>query len=361
MWALVILLAAGVLKAADKNVAFSTYYSLAANMLVAFYIGKGIFLHEQERDFAVTVICFYAIIVSLLGLFETFWAFNPLYTFFIDNIFYERYISEEVRPMSTLLNPAALGTYLLLSGPFSIFFLKQQERPKKILGAVTLTLVMTCFFLALSRGSFAGLIAMALFYLLVEKDRERLLFYGLLFVGFLCVASFLPYPFSRFSLEGIFIHGTGFFSKYRSVRLDMAIQMFRDSPFLGIGLNHFRVLFDHYYPLKSQVADILWEHKIADNMYLTLLAETGLAGIAGFLIFISSLFLRGIRKLGELEKGSARTLLLVSLSSLAGFLTDMNGYEVLYWPNLYLFFCLICGFIQGISGNREGTGAVPHG
>ena len=130
---------------------------------------------------------------------------------------------------------------------------------------------------------------------------------------------------------------------------------------MGIGLNHFRLRFADYYPLKNMIHPINWEYRIADNMYLTLLAETGLAGISGFLIFIFSLLIQGIRKFKALKKGPARALLLIPLMSLVGFLPNMNGYEVLYWPNIYLFFCLICGFVQGIVSSREGSGVVPHG
>ncbi len=258
-------------------------------------------------------------------------------------------------------NPAALGTYLLLACPFSLCLLQRPGRPGKALGSVTLILGLTCLFLTFSRSAFMGLIAMMAFYLIMVKDIKRLLLFGLLFLVFSNMMALLPYPFNRLTLNGTLFQGRGFFTAFRSVRFDIAAQMFRDSPFWGVGLNHFRVLFDQYYTLKDGMPLVPFEHKIADNMYLTLWAETGLAGISGLLIFMTTLFARGIKKIKALRGNAARSLRLIPFVSLVGFLVNMNGYEIWYWPNLYLFFCLICGFMQGGTEDPEGVGVVSHG
>jgi len=72
--------------------------------------------------------------VALYGLAETVLAFNPLYAFWVDNPFYQRYIEFPVRPMSTQFNPAVLATYLACSLPFSWALSRSQSNLAKWIG-----------------------------------------------------------------------------------------------------------------------------------------------------------------------------------------------------------------------------------
>lgn len=356
VWVFLLCLLAGLVNVVHKSIAFQTYYAMASSMLLAFYFGKAVFLRQGNRGWIVSVICLFVFAVSMGGLLETRFAYNPLYVFWIDNIFYQRYISYIVRPMSTLLNPAALATYLVMGGPFAVSLLKRTGRISKTTGFLTLAVSVTCLMLTCSRAAFAGLVGMFFFYLVVTKDRRRLWGAALFLTVFLCMASFFPYPLNRFSLDWILIRGTALFSDYREIRFDVAMQMFRENPFFGIGFNHYRELFDSYYalfrplyPQEDWIVSVLWEHKIADNMYLTLLSETGLVGTSGFLILVGTLLFRGLQKFRKLSDDSLRRILLLSMSGLVGFLFNMTGYEALYWPGVYLFFCLLCGLIQGAT------------
>ena len=128
----------------------------------------------------------------------------------------------------------------------------------------------------------------------------------------------------------------------------MTKRIVRDHPFVGIGFQHFRSRFFEYYPGRRK--DIPYEKRIADNMYLTILAETGIIGFVGFLIFLFSLLKSGWRHLAEFNMVSQkRWQLLVSLMAFIGLLFVMCGYEFWYWANPYLYFCLLIGCISAFG------------
>ncbi|MCX5698303.1 MAG: O-antigen ligase family protein [Candidatus Omnitrophica bacterium] len=353
LWLFVLSMSAGIICATDKNVAFKTYTYLAITLVTFFYIGKGLFIHQQDSDKVSLIICICSGLVALFGILEVIYACNPIYLYFIPNTFYERYIQHPVRPMSTQLNPAVLATYLLLTLPFVIHMVKQKRLVIKFLGYVFIVLDITCLILTFSRSSFLGLIFMLFSLQFILKKYEKLRIYVLFFLILLIAASFLPYPFNRFSLKGIGIFGTGIFSDYRLIRMQMSWEMLKHSHSLGVGLNHFRILFDQYYPIKAGLSYLPYEIKIADNMYLTLLAETGIIGLAGFLIFIVSLFKRGITFFYNSKDINSKQTVLIPVLALIGLMVSMGGYELFYWSNPFMFFCLICGFIAAKDNIRD--------
>lgn len=356
-WFFLALLVLNIMTATDRNVAWQTYYLLASRFFLVFYIGRGIFLYEKNRNSIIFVICIFSGAVAFLGVLETLVAVNPIYIYLVENCYYERYISGIVRPMSTLLNPAVLGTYLLLALPFEIYVLKRNDKIHKIIGFCSLVFTGACLLLTFSRGAVLGALSMMLFFLWMKNDRKRLLVYGSTLILCLCVMAFLPYPFCRFSTETLLNGaGLGLLSSYRWARFEMVMRMLAQAPAFGIGLGHIRLLFHTFYPLKSELPFIGFEHRIADNMHLTLIAETGILGFCGFLFFIFFLLKNGFRKLKDLSGGNSRTLLSLMLLAPVGILVNMTGYELFYWANPYMFFCLICGFIQGLVEGEATAG-----
>jgi O-antigen ligase len=347
LWVFLLSILPGAVNATNKTIALKTYLYLSTNFFLVYYIGRILTRPWKNINSLNVTICMSSIIVSLVGFFESIYGFNPIYKYFIHNPFYQRYIEGVVRPMSTLFNPAPLATYLLFTWPFAILLCRR----KNSLGYATIILSIACLIMTFSRGSFLGLIFIGLFYLFLSKRYKDLLIMGMFVLIILIVAQFLPYPFCRFSLRGLGISGTGILSDYRIIRTQMSLEMLKNHPLFGVGLNNFRVLFDNFYPLKSHLHYIDYEVKIPDNMYLTLLAETGMAGLTGFLIFTASLIYRSLRKLKGIKNEDRKQFLLISICVLTGILCSMGGYELFYWSSPYLLFCLICGFISSAASD----------
>jgi O-antigen ligase len=79
-------------------------------------------------------------------------------------------------------------------------------------------------------------------------------------------------------------------------------------------------------------------------MYATILAETGSIGFLGFLIFIFSLLKAGYKKLKETKYTmDKKQKLLLILSTFVGLVFNAAGYELFYWINQYIAFCIITG------------------
>jgi O-antigen ligase len=239
--------------------------------------------------------------------------------------------------MSTQYNPAALGSFLLGCLPFFGFLVLRKGR-RSWLALAGFAACLSVLIWTFSRGVFLGLIA-AVFFFCLMSGRKRLLAGFLL--GVCCLVAVFSFSsnlnLNRFGFSR-FIAGSqdSVFSPYRMTRLQITGAMVKDHPFTGIGLNNFRVRFADYQPSAARES---YEFMIADNMYLTLAAEAGLPCLAAFLLFIAMLF-RG-------HPGATRRSVaaLLPMTALVGLLVNMGAYELFYWNNIFMLFCLLCGFL----------------
>lgn len=354
LWLFLICLLAGIVSSVDRNLAVETYFYLATTFLLFFYAGKWLYGPEKDVYRLNLAICICAALVALIGLTELYFGRNFLYEKLMYNPYYNRYVRSTPRPMSTQFNPAVLGSYLLGSLPSGLYFLKDKSIRLRLLGIFLSLLYVIVIVLTLSRGVFLGLIALTLFYLWHSPKRKRnIVIFSFCLISAICVSSFSKnFNYNRFGFKR-FIAGSydSIISKYRMDRICMTAKILRDYPLFGIGFNHFRLRFDEYADKKN--LNEISEFRIPDNMYLTLLAESGVVGFSGFFIFIFLLFKRGIARLKSEKEESRKLVLLVSMSALVGLLVNMGAYELFYWSNPYMFFCLLCGFICGLMKNEK--------
>ncbi len=151
------------------------------------------------------------------------------------------------------------------------------------------------------------------------------------------------------SFRHIVFSDNGMLSPFRVKRMSMTWEMLKDRPLVGAGFHHFTLLFDQYNPDPGPRD----RRRIAANMYLTLLAETGALGFGAFLVFLGCLARSGCRACFTTRAPPQKTLLLISLASLVGLLAGMVGYELLYWTSPLLLFCLLCGFLAGLTAQTR--------
>lgn len=328
----------GIFSAKNKLVAIETYSNLALPLFCLYFLGKIIFSQEKNISFLAKTICLLSIFVSLLGILDVFFGKNFLYEYLIDNQYYDRYVREALlkRPLSTQFNPAPLGSYLLFCIPFSLILIK--EGKWRLFGFLAMVINSVVLIMTFSRAAFVGFFVSILFYLFNMQKRKMAisLLIGLFIIIFIC--SFIKFGkgFDRFGVKGM-IFGKDYtspLSDYRIARMKMVFNILKEYPLFGIGLNHIRIRFFEFYPQKE---DVGYEWRIADNMYLTILGETGIVGFISFLYFIFSLFRKGLK-----EK---KDCVFITLSTLLGILVNMTGYELFYWHIPYYLFCFLCGIV----------------
>ncbi|MDP3143742.1 MAG: O-antigen ligase family protein [Candidatus Omnitrophota bacterium] len=346
LWIFAISMGVNVIFAQDKNTALRTYLDLILPLVTVYYLAQESVSSKVSFRFIAATWCFLSGAVALIGIGEVLFRANPLYQHFIENQYYARYIGSSLaRPMSTQFNPAVLGSYLLVSLPFNFLFIKHRSFFVRLLVTSGIVLTVAVIILTFSRGAFLGLLAVTLFYLLAKKKYRSVRLLVIILAVFIILCSFLPYPFSKFNIKS-FVGEWGIFSSYNLNRHTMTKRIFIDHPFTGLGFQHFRSRFYEYYPGLGKVP---YENMIADNMYLTILTETGIIGFGAFWVFIFTLLRKGFYYLKNEFRKDERKALFIVISGFLGLLVTTAGYELFYWPSPFFLFCILSGMLKGLS------------
>jgi hypothetical protein len=350
LWIFVAAFGVNVFYARDTKVALSTYINLAVTMLCVYYITVAAVTSSRKFDILVKTICLFSVISAVLGIIDSLTGWNPLYEFYLPNIYYERYkISEFLRAMSTHCNPVPLGSYLIAGFPFLILLVRsQKDLRQKVAGYFMVAIVGIAVLLTCSRGVFMGFIAslLLLFIFLGKNKAKSIIFILAVILVFVTVCSFLPYPFAKYGFRCLAYDVGGIASGYRLIRVSMTKEMLATAPLTGIGFQHFRIMFNDF---NKSVFTMPYEFMIADNMYLTMLAETGIISFLSFFLFMFYVF----KKIVALNRAGSYSYFL--LAALVALLINMVGYELFYWFNPYIYFCLLIGLVEALWRNTQQT------
>ena len=228
------------------------------------------------------------------------------------------------RMYSTLYNPNLLSEFLLMaiSAAFSLLIVKKRA-PKKM--AVLLTLLAAlalCLILTYSRGAWLSAGALVFFFGLVWDKR--------LWLSFLCIPFLLAFYHGGVThrLLSIFYHSSADTSV--SMRMDMwlaALQMVGDHPMLGIGWGAFKFVYPVYNELIQQAGITIFH---AHNMYLNILAETGIAGFCAFfwLFFGAAVYAVRFLRLPGIQPQERAMALMTAASILAVAVSSFSDYDL---------------------------------
>lgn len=240
---------------------------------------------------------------------------------------------EYLRAYSVFSHPNSFAGFLLVS--FLFLF-----PAKTTTGTVALLLGSLALFLTFSQGAWlaGGLIAVFLLRKWWQKEApKRSLFSILLVPLFLTIAALSP-TFGRQPLlntEEIVL---------RKGLAQSAGQMFSASPLLGVGLNNFVVRLPEF----SGTPQVSWWLQPVHNIFLLVLAETGIVGIAFFLWFLYLL----LKKARKKELGVALIAVLVTGS--------LDHYWLTLQQNLFLF-SILTGLVLSQAENYPKQGEANVG
>ncbi|MBR4960040.1 MAG: O-antigen ligase family protein [Clostridia bacterium] len=305
-----------------------------------------------------------AALTSLYGIFQYLTGTALMAEAWVDS---EMFKSIGGRAVGTLENPNMLGEYLVLMIPLAVVMLiGHGEGLRRLPAFVCLGIMGGCLILTWSRGAWLGLIFAAVLFLFIWHKRAI----WLMLAG-LASVPFLPYilPESiiyRFTSIGNLSDSS---TSYRVYIWRAACDMIRDFGWTGIGIGE--EAWDRVYPLYAYQGVEAAPH--SHNLFLQIWLETGICGLALFLVVLfmlcQSMFTlcRDLRDCGKLsllelrnmEKGSlsgsefnamtrrTRTQLRISCAApLTGvFAVLVQGMTDYSWYNyrVYLMFWLMIG------------------
>jgi putative inorganic carbon (hco3(-)) transporter len=201
-------------------------------------------------------------------------------------------------------DPNRFAQILLVVLPWSLYFSRHARRPvPRLAAAATAALILTAVALTYSRGAFMTVAVLVLFLLVWKYIRPgRLALAGIVLAAIVGVTA--PGVFSRIASIG----GVGLLGKEdaaaepdgairgRATEMLAAIAVFVDHPFLGVGPGQYVPFYSERYQLLDELSfRYLPRPREAHNLYLSIGAETGAAGLLVFLLIFGALF-AGLRR-----------------------------------------------------------------
>lgn len=292
-------------------------------------------------------LCIFGTMVALLGIAEFIFRKNTIYEYLVFNPYYYRYL-HRWRIMSTQMHPAVLGTYFVACLPWLFLLIsKTKAFLKRNFYYLCTLLIIIGLILTFSRGALMAAAFLSVAYLWRKNKHWAirlsvsvlvLLFLLVLFSGGHTLIK------KRFSPESL-KNGVN----YRLERYPATFRMFRDHPFVGLGLNNYRLFFDKYYG--SSV--IPYEWKIPDNMYLSILAETGITGFSAFIVFIVFLLKKAFRCFRSIKDKDTKELLITIIAGIIGLMVNFLTYDALYWMTPLFLFWIFAGMVSGLIGRGD--------
>ena len=356
-----------VLWAQEKSIALRRYCFLVLPGLAVVVLTALLFRQARARkqslmeQMAVFIsIC--GFLVAGIGVIEFLTKTNFLYGagFSSTNPFYTRYVLSPggfVRPIATQFNPACLGTCLLFSLPFSFFTAAEMKGFFRWTGILSALLSFFVLMLTFSRGSLIGFAAMVAVYCVIKRKMKMLLLFSAVAVLLSWCAHALPYPFVRLSPQWIFGNGgTGMVSAYRVDRAKAALTVITEHPLTGIGFDHVRIRFDEFYLPGKRTEPMDYEHRIMDNMYLTILAEAGIPGLIIVIMLLVYIIKKAVQSIAyyRARDDSAGAFVLAGFLAFVGLSVAMAGYDMLYWVCQYLYYAVAIGLILAVQQDTKG-------
>lgn len=181
---------------------------------------------------------------------------------------------EVLRPYGTFPHPNVLGYYLWLVFVF-VLFIGRRYLGKKLRN-ILLFILFTGILFTFSRILLLILLASLIYKLFSSKNRKKI---SLIMPGIFLLILVGSLYFSRFSTSLI---------KDTMLRIDLikiSFQIFLKNPLIGVGLNNF-----YYYEIAFQKTLTPVFLQPVHNIYLLIMAETGILGLFALLIYMHRIF-----------------------------------------------------------------------
>lgn len=288
--------------------------------------------------FVVTVFGLFQFFGDLIGLPESITGLRDLYT---------KEVFGFPRIHSTALEPLYFANYLLIPIMLAFTLLLSKKRTVKWSWLlILLILTLTNFVLALSRAAYIALALALLFILIVYFKRffslKRII--GILIVLFVVYSIFIR-VFNLTEDAGLYFEkfitqATGIFTgasySDRAETMSAAWEMFKQKPWLGVGTGNFGPQMA-WYPLVTPEKGWL----IVNNIFLEILAETGLFGLLSFLWLLAILFFRSLKAIAQAREEYLKALMIGLTAAFIGVVAQYQTFSILYIIHIWFLFGLM--------------------
>jgi len=263
------------------------------------------------------------------------------------------------RVAATIGNPVILAATIGLGLPFAIVFVAITKRriERFVWGAIAL-LLSSALIMTRSRGPFAAGLLSTFFIIATAgwEIRDRLskwLIAAATLAAVLTATLGYRYVMTRADLKTVKLMEIDESVRERFNTLAAAVQIVRDHPLTGVGLENFSVVYPRYRSAASErlTPDVL--PTMVHSGYLQLAATTGNPGLLLYLVFLSSVVIVISRAYRENTDPRVRWLALAFLASIFGYcVQDFSG-----WPELSLsaFFWIILGLGVALAAPPQAT------
>lgn len=340
------------LSGVPSNVPAFRSLALLASYLATFFAIDGWLEDRRQLVQVLKLLLISTIGVALFGFYQ---ALEGSYT----DIYFLLYpLQEETvepwigRVTSILFQYNFLAGYLNLVIPFAIACTAfAKDRGLRLLGFVTACSAVAAVFLTQSRGgllALAGILLIAVWLLVPRLITRVKVLCGSVLAAILVLPPLLNH-FER--LQGV----DDATELSRLAVWQAAVRIFLGHPLLGVGYGNYRFLYADFVP--GAVPGKLDAH----NLYLELLAETGIVGFLVFIVLVSAFFfvsLKSTRKQDSLSRivafGVCGAIVATLIHGMVDYIFNASPqFGTLFWLVLGLGSCTVAGASRGFWGQQR--------
>lgn len=312
-------------------------------------------LCDEEKAFKTLVwsLIFSAALVSVLSWYQTL-------TGDIENTFWGlanvgiNQITEDfdsARVTGPLVDPNFYAQILIMIFPMALYRAFLGQTPlTKYMGVIAAILIGGTIIFTYSRGAFLALIIVMV--LAIYDRRYRFVRVATVsIIAFSLIAPILPAGYlDRLNTLVDFLPGSSTAAvqedsfRGRSSEMTIAMQMFSNNPFLGVGRSNYKELYMEYSALLG--LDPRLEDRQAHSIYLEMAAEMGVLGLSSFALMMAILFLSSFRARATFRRLNRPDLDAWTASTqwgMVGFLTTSIFLHADYTRYMWLLFAVVAG------------------
>lgn len=261
--------------------------------------------------------------------------------------------NKSVRPQGTISHPNDYAMYLTTATPFMLALLfSRVSRLHKVLVAMAFSFTIPGMLVSLSRGSWSSFLIIFIT-VSILAIRSRRVSPRTVFMVF-CVALAILLLLTVASWGMVMSRLTsddGGSAQSRVVLAKGAIAVIQDYPVWGVGLNNYSLVMANY----DRASFLAWQSlAIVHNIFLLIAAETGLLGLAAFVSFMVSVWLKAWRVVRDASSDVAWVAGVgVFCAYMALTVHNMVDYTLLANLQLFTHFWLLSAIAVGVDGMLE--------